>query len=86
MGLLGAIRHLAFVPLVAGPVKQVIEGQSERETKKGDSASAWMTKRVGVHRMRMLVANLPRCLDFFSWGRIDSVIYYNRTWRQSLQR
>lgn len=26
MGLLGAIRHLAFVPLAAGSVKQAIEG------------------------------------------------------------
>ncbi|KAJ6016959.1 hypothetical protein N7451_000338 [Penicillium sp. IBT 35674x] len=65
MGLLGAIGHLAFVPFVAGPVKQVIEGQSERENEKeGDLASAWMAKWVGVHQVRMLVADLPAWICF----------------------
>lgn len=65
MGLLGAIGHLAFVPLVAGPVKQVIEGQDGHENGKGDnSASVGMAKWVGVHRVRMLVADLPAWISF----------------------
>ncbi|KAJ5655749.1 hypothetical protein N7507_007699 [Penicillium longicatenatum] len=65
MGMLGAIGHLAFVPLVAGPVKQVVDNQNRREKgKEGDSASAWMAKWVGVHRVRMLVADLPAWISF----------------------
>lgn len=65
MGLLGAIGHLAFVPLVAGPVKQVMEGQNERENgNEGDLASAGMAKWLDVHRVRMVAADLPAWISF----------------------
>lgn len=65
IGLLGAISHLAFVPFVAGPVQRIVNYQTER--KRGDvldSPSRQMERWVAVHKVRMLVADLPAWIAF----------------------
>ncbi|KAJ5585378.1 uncharacterized protein N7459_005178 [Penicillium hispanicum] len=66
-GLAGAIGHLAFVPFVVGPVKGIVDAKEVGEGGDGDgedSATAQMAKWVGVHRVRMLVADLPAWVAF----------------------
>lgn len=58
-GLVGAIGHMLFVPLVAKPVQRIFEnadgdGQSTRD----------MDRWLAIHRVRMLVADLPTWLAF----------------------
>lgn len=65
IGLLGAISHLAFVPFVAGPVQRIVNYQTER--KRGDvldTPSRQMERWVAVHKVRMLVADLPAWIAF----------------------
>ncbi|CAP98110.1 Pc22g08220 [Penicillium rubens Wisconsin 54-1255] len=54
VGLAGAVGHLVFVPFVAGPVKRIVDDS-------GVGASVDMRRWVGVHRVRMVVA------DFSAW-------------------
>lgn len=70
IGLACAIGHLLFVPFVAGPVQRVVEQSrlsakpttESRESK--ESATEAMAKWLSVHRVRMLVADLPAWIAF----------------------
>ncbi|KAJ5214818.1 hypothetical protein N7468_010497 [Penicillium chermesinum] len=69
MGLVGAIGHLAFIPFVAGPVQRIIENKRYRESKgekadAADSPTGQMAQWLAVHRVRMLVADLPAWIAF----------------------
>lgn len=56
-GLVAAIGHLVFVPWVAGPVQRIVEDE-------GENAPGEMEKWLGVHKVRMLVADFPAWLAF----------------------
>ncbi|KAB8259503.1 putative integral membrane protein [Aspergillus pseudonomiae] len=58
-GLMGAIGHLAFVPFVAPPIQRILDNTDpEAETSK--EMDIWL----GIHRIRMLVADIPAWLAF----------------------
>ncbi|KAK2788983.1 hypothetical protein FQN53_002799 [Emmonsiellopsis sp. PD_33] len=62
VGLAGAVGHLMFVPWVAGPVGRIVGGG--RGGEKGDKrdkgeATREMERWLSVHRVRMVVADLP---------------------------
>lgn len=62
---------MAFVPVVMGPVKDIIEdrrGKAARESGKevGEGAKVDMARWVSIHKVRMLVADLPAWLCFWS--------------------
>lgn len=57
-GLAGAIGHLVFVPFVAGPVQRIVEA------KRGSEPTRDMERWVSVHRVRMVVADLPAWIAF----------------------
>lgn len=63
VGLAGAVGHLVFVPFVAGPVKRIVDDVAVKEDlgESGVGASVDMRRWVGVHRVRMVVA------DFSAW-------------------
>lgn len=63
-GLAGAIGHVAFVPFVMGPVKGIVDAKEVGDADDEDSATAQMARWVGVHRVRMLVADLPAWVAF----------------------
>jgi len=56
-GLVAAVGHMAFVPIVMGPVKDIIDDKRGKEV--GEGSRVDMARWVGVHKVRMLVANLP---------------------------
>ncbi|KAJ9491169.1 hypothetical protein VN97_g2068 [Penicillium thymicola] len=66
IGLAGAIGHLVFVPFVVGPVKRIVDdvGVKEDMGESGVGASVDMARWVGVHRVRMVVADLPAWIAF----------------------
>ncbi|KGO64860.1 hypothetical protein PITC_041050 [Penicillium italicum] len=66
VGLAGAIGHLCFVPFVAGPVQRIVEDTTAQEDsgESGVGASVDMARWVGVHRIRMVVADLPAWVAF----------------------
>ncbi|KAJ5101498.1 hypothetical protein NUU61_003720 [Penicillium alfredii] len=57
-GLAGAVGHLLFVPLVAGPVQRIVEDCSKGK------ASVDLERWVSVHRIRMLLVDFPAWLAF----------------------
>ncbi|KAE8139217.1 putative integral membrane protein [Aspergillus pseudotamarii] len=58
-GLIGAIGHLTFVPFVAPPIQRILDNPDpEAETSK--EMDIWL----GLHRIRMLVADIPAWLAF----------------------
>ncbi|PYH90721.1 putative integral membrane protein [Aspergillus ellipticus CBS 707.79] len=59
VGLVGAIGHLLFVPLVAPPIQRMVE-----DTKGEKEASNEMETWLSIHRVRMLVADLPAWFGF----------------------
>ncbi|KAB8074911.1 putative integral membrane protein [Aspergillus leporis] len=58
-GLLGAIGHLTFVPFVA-PLIQCIVENTDPEYEASKDLDTWL----GIHRLRMLVADIPAWLAF----------------------
>ncbi|KAL4897745.1 putative integral membrane protein [Aspergillus ambiguus] len=58
VGLAGAVGHLLFVPWVATPIQNMVEDRNEQ------GATCEMEKWLSVHRVRMLVADLPAWLAF----------------------
>lgn len=69
MGLVCAAGHLAFAPFVAGHVQGIIKNKAHRERKgeradETDSASGQMALWLGVHRVRMVLADLPAWIAF----------------------
>ncbi|KAF7596956.1 hypothetical protein BBP40_011322 [Aspergillus hancockii] len=58
-GLVGAIGHLVFVPFVAPPIQRMI-GNTDPEHETSKDMEIWL----GIHRVRMLVADLPAWLAF----------------------
>jgi hypothetical protein len=66
VGLAGAVGHLVFVPFVAGPVKRIVEDVAVTEDlgESGVGASVDMRRWVGVHRVRMVVADLSAWVAF----------------------
>ena len=66
VGLAGAVGHLVFVPFVAGPVKRIVDNVAATEDlgESGVGASADMRRWVGIHRIRMVVADLPAWVAF----------------------
>lgn len=59
VGMAGAIGHLMFVPFVAGPVQRIIEAKGKKSQSTRD-----MERWLSVHRVRMLVADLPAWIAF----------------------
>ncbi|KAJ5172348.1 hypothetical protein N7492_004941 [Penicillium capsulatum] len=73
VGLACAIGHLLFVPLVAGPVARVVERSrlntvdsksTSESTSEASGPTDHMATWLGVHRVRMLVADLPAWIAF----------------------
>lgn len=66
VGLVGAIGHLAFVPFVAGPARRIFEDSrlQEDQGESGVGATADMEMWLSVHRVRMVVADLPAWIAF----------------------
>jgi hypothetical protein len=58
-GMAGAIGHLMFVPFVAGPVQRLVEAKGEKSEPTRD-----MERWLSVHRVRMVVADLPAWVAF----------------------
>ncbi|KAB8275902.1 putative integral membrane protein [Aspergillus minisclerotigenes] len=58
-GLIGAIGHLAFVPFVAPPIQRILDN-TDPEAEASKEMDTWL----GVHRIRMLVADIPAWLAF----------------------
>ncbi|PLB40355.1 putative integral membrane protein [Aspergillus candidus] len=58
-GLVAAIGHMLFVPLVAKPVQRIFESSDEDGQPSRD-----MERWLAIHRVRMLVADLPGWLAF----------------------
>ncbi|GAD97529.1 predicted protein [Paecilomyces variotii No. 5] len=58
IGLAGAIGHLLFVPWVATPIQNMVEDRNE------EGVTCEMETWLSVHRVRMLVADLPAWLAF----------------------
>ncbi|RMZ76369.1 hypothetical protein DV738_g4978, partial [Chaetothyriales sp. CBS 135597] len=50
--------HFVFVPLVAYPIRDIVEDRSKGKSTK--DLKRWLD----VHRIRVLVADLPACLSF----------------------
>ncbi|PWY74309.1 putative integral membrane protein [Aspergillus heteromorphus CBS 117.55] len=59
LGLMGTIGHMLFVPLVAPPIQRMVE-----DTKAENEASKEMDTWLSLHRVRMLVADLPAWIAF----------------------
>ncbi|KAI0636745.1 putative integral membrane protein [Trametes polyzona] len=57
-GLAGAIGHMVFIPWVAGPIQRMVEDRNEK------GATHEMERWLSVHRVRMLVADVPAWLSF----------------------
>jgi hypothetical protein len=57
-GLAGAVGHLVFVPFVVGPVQRIFEA-NEKSVPTRD-----MERWLSVHRVRMVVADLPAWIAF----------------------
>lgn len=57
-GLVTAFGHLVFVPWVARPVQNIVEDRSE------EGATSEMRKWLGVHKIRMVIADVPAWLSF----------------------
>ncbi|KAL5359746.1 putative integral membrane protein [Aspergillus floccosus] len=58
IGLAGAIGHMLFIPWVATPIQNMVEDRNE------EGATREMETWLSVHRVRMLVADLPAWLGF----------------------
>ncbi|KAB8208010.1 putative integral membrane protein [Aspergillus parasiticus] len=58
-GLIGAIGHLAFVPFVAPPVQRILDN-TDPDAEASKNMDTWL----GVHQIRMLVADIPAWLAF----------------------
>ncbi|KAI1923989.1 hypothetical protein LOZ58_002374 [Ophidiomyces ophidiicola] len=67
-GLVGAVGHLFFVPWVAGPIRDIIDGRST------GGASGDMEKWLGFHRIRMVTADLVAWVAFL--GAFSSTPFY----------
>lgn len=54
------------MPFVAGPVKRIVDdvGAKEDLGESGVGASVDMARWVGIHRVRMVVADLPAWIAF----------------------
>ncbi|KAK2755067.1 hypothetical protein FQN54_006595 [Arachnomyces sp. PD_36] len=57
-GLAFAVGHLAFVPWVAAPVDAIVRGGS------AEGATSDMSRWLGVHKIRMAVADFPAWVSF----------------------
>lgn len=57
-GLVSAVGHLVFVPWVARPVQNIVEDRSE------EGATSEISKWLGVHKIRMAIADVPAWLSF----------------------
>ncbi|KAL1956756.1 hypothetical protein VTO42DRAFT_6809 [Malbranchea cinnamomea] len=58
-GALFQVLHFAYVPLVAYPVRDIVEGRSNESTRE-------MKKWLDVHRIRVLTTDLPGWLSFLA--------------------
>ncbi|KAF5857315.1 hypothetical protein ETB97_005964 [Aspergillus alliaceus] len=58
-GLVGAIGRLVFVPFVAPPIQRILE-KTDPEHERSRQMDSWLR----IHRVRMLVADLPAWLAF----------------------
>ncbi|KAE8334021.1 putative integral membrane protein [Aspergillus sergii] len=57
--LIGTIGHLAFLPFVAPPIQRFLEN-TDPEAEASKNMDTWL----GVHQIRMLVADIPAWLAF----------------------
>ena len=59
MGLVAAIGHMTFIPVVKGPIQRIVENKSK------GNATADLETWLSVHKVRMLVADFPAWLSCF---------------------
>lgn len=62
---------MTFVPVVMGPVKDIINDKRGKEV--GEGSRVDMARWVGVHKVRMLVADLPAWVCFL-WAVLSCVV------------
>ena len=60
-GLAGALGHLVFIPWVASPIQNIVEARDEN-TRPCEGMEGWLK----VHRLRMVVADVPSWLLFLA--------------------
>ncbi|KAL4954424.1 hypothetical protein BDW69DRAFT_163231 [Aspergillus filifer] len=59
-GLGFTVLHFLFVPLVAYPIRDIMEDRSKGETRKD------LKKWIDIHRVRVLIADLPGWMSFLT--------------------
>jgi hypothetical protein len=66
VGLFAAAGHLAFVPFVVGPGRRILEDSSVKEDQgeSGVGATVDMERWLSVHRIRIVLADLPAWVAF----------------------